>query len=127
MTERFSGDRTPLRNETPLQRRWRHFQHYYLSAIYIAMGVYATGIFIIPEAQRIIQGDFGMITDQSELEKILSLDTKVVTNPDNKPYIDSQGGWLIDALMGSGIASSASLLGYGIYYRRSTRDSHQRP
>lgn len=122
MAERLSPH-NPQNQETRGHRRRRHFMHYYGAPLIMALGLFMAGSFGIPEGQRIIQGDFGKITDTHEMEDLRSGDYKAATNPENKPPLANQtGGWLLDFYLGSGFASASVMLGYGVYLRRNTRD-----
>ena len=55
MTERLKPGSDPQNFETRGQRSWRHFNHYYVAPLIMALGLLAAGTFGIPEGQRIIK------------------------------------------------------------------------
>lgn len=122
MSERLSHP-TPQDQETSGQRRRRQFVHYYGAPILMALGLFVGGSMGIPEAQRVIQGDFGKVTYRGQMEALMSGDYQAATNPENKPPLANQtGGWILDLYLGSGAAGGGVMIGYGVYLRRKTRD-----
>lgn len=122
MRERLSSS-NPQNQESRGQRRWRHFVHYYGAAFIMALGLLEGGSMGLAESQRIIQGDFGKITDHQQMEAIRSGDYRAAINPDNKPPLPNQtGGWLLDAFLVSGFAAGLVVVGYGTHLRIITRD-----